>query len=111
MKESKLYKGILATVVVVALGVPAIASADAKSDLKGVSVKVSYGDLNLQKEEGVATLYRRLKTASKEACDVRSLKIAGSIRRMADTQRCYRGALDAAVAKIDNDLLTEIHTS
>ena len=52
MKESKLAGSLLAAIIVVALGAPAIASADAKSDLQGVSVKVSYADLNLEKQEG-----------------------------------------------------------
>ena len=78
MKESKFVKGLTAAIVVVALGAPAFASADPKSDLQGVSVKVAYGDLNLEKEAGAEALYRRLKNASKEACDVRSLKVTGS---------------------------------
>ena len=111
MKESKLYKGIVAAIVVVALGAPAIASADAKTDLRGVSVKVAYGDLNLEKEAGAEAMYRRLKNASKQACDVRSLQVAGSVKRYNESQQCYRKTLDAAVAKLGKDLVTEIHTS
>ena len=85
MKESKLIKGLLATIIVVALGAPAIASADAKSDLAGVSVKVSYADLNLEKQEGAKALYRRLQQASRQACDVRGFQNAGSAKRIADT--------------------------
>ena len=65
MKESKLAGSLLAAIIVVALGAPAIASADAKSDLQGVSVKVSYADLNLEKQEGAKALYRRLQQASR----------------------------------------------
>ena len=70
MKESKLFKSLLAAIVVVALSAPTIASADGKNELKGVSVKVSYADLNLEKQEGAKALYRRLQQASKRACDV-----------------------------------------
>ncbi len=111
MKESKLFKSLLATIIVVALGAPTIASADAGNQLKGVSVKVSYADLNLEKQEGAKALYRRLQQASKQACDYRGLKVAGSIRRMTETQQCYREALTEAVAEIDNELVTEIHNS
>jgi hypothetical protein len=86
MKESKLYKSLLATIVVVALGAPAIASADATSELQGKSVKVSYADLNMGKQEGAKTLYRRL-------------------------QQCYNDALSEAVEELDNELLTKIHNS
>ena len=80
MKESKLYKCLLSIIVVVALGAPAIASADAKSELQGVSVKVSYADLNLEKQAGAKTLYRRLRLAAKQACDVGSLRYEGSVQ-------------------------------
>ncbi len=111
MKESKLFKSLLATIIVVALGAPTIASADAKSDLQGVSVKVSYADPNLEKQAGAKALYRRLQQASKQACGFRGLKIAGTVKRMAETQRCYRETLSAAVEKVDNELLTQIHNS
>ena len=111
MKESKLYKSLLATIIVVALGAPAFASADVTSGLKGVSVKVSYADLNLEKQEGAKALYRRLQQASKQACGHRGLKEAGTVKRLAETQRCYRETLAEAVAEVDSELVTQIHNS
>lgn len=111
MKESKLFKGLLAAIVVVALGAPAYATADASSDLKGKSVKVSYADLNLEKYEGAKALYRRLQQASKQACNVRSLHEEGSLSRFNEGRQCYRETLSEAVAEIDNDLVTQIHSS
>jgi len=111
MKESKLFKGLLATIIVFALGAPTIASAGDKSELQGVSVKVSYADLNLEKQEGAKALYRRLRQASKQACDYRGLKVAGSIRQAVETQRCYHKALTEAVADLDNEMVTELHNS
>jgi UrcA family protein len=111
MKESKFIKGLLATIIVVALGAPTVVSADAKSELKGVSVKVSYADLNLEKQEGAKALYRRLQQASKQACDYRGLKISGSIKRMVETKQCYHEALTEAVAEVDSELVTELHNS
>ena len=108
MKESKLLNGLMATVAVIALSAPAAAFADAKGELQGVSVKVSYADLDLEKHEGASTLYRRLQQASKEVCDVRGMNGSRSIRRLAESKRCYRDALSEAVASIDNDLLTQI---
>lgn len=111
MKESKLFNGLLATIIVVALGAPAIASADAKSNLKGVSIKVSYADLNLEKQEGAKALYRRLQQASRQACDYRGMKVAGSLKRMTETKQCYRETLTEAVAEVDSELVTELHNS
>ncbi len=111
MKESKLFKSLLVTIVVVALGAPAIASASDKNELKGVSVKVSYADLNLKKKAGAQALYHRLQQASKQACDFHGFRNAGSVKRMTVTRRCYREALSAAVEQIDNELVTNIHNS
>ena len=111
MKKSKLFKSLLAAIIVVVFGAPTIVSADAKHGLKGVSVKVSYADLNLEKQEGAKALYRRLQQASKQACDVRGLSVEGSLRRATEARQCYHEALSAAVAKIDNELVTQIHNS
>ena len=111
MKESKLYRSLLAIIVVVALGAPAIASAGPKSELQGKSVKVAYADLNLEKQEGAKALYRRLQQASKQACDYRGLKISGSIKRMVETKQCYHETLTEAVAEVDSELVTELHNS
>ena len=109
MKESKLFKSLLAVFIVVVLGAPQIASADARSGLKGVSVKVSYGDLKMEMKEGANALYWRLKQASKQVCDVRGLKVEGTLKRIRETRQCYRETLSAAVEKIDNELVTQIH--
>lgn len=111
MKQSKLLKGILVTLTVFALGAPAIAAADSKSELQGVSVKVSYGDLDLEKSEGAQILYQRLQQASRKVCGARGLRGSGSLRQAIMAQECYKNALSEAVARIDNDLLTELHAS
>ena len=111
MKESKLNSGLLAAIAAVALAAPAIAIADAKSELQGVSVKVSYADLNLEKRQGAETLYRRLVNASKQACDMHGLRNAGSVRRITEQKQCFRESLAAAVEELDNVHLTQLHAS
>ncbi len=111
MKESKLFKGLLAVFIVVVLGALPIASADAGSALKGVSVKVSYADQKLETKEGANALYWRLKQASKQVCDVRGLKVEGSLKRIREMRQCYRETLSAAVKKVDNELVTQIHNT
>jgi len=108
---SKSFKSLFVTTIVFALGAPAIASAAPQSDLAGTAVKVSYADLNLQKSAGAEVLYRRLQNAAKQACDVRSLQVEGSLRNFAATRSCYRNSLDAAVAKVDNAKVSSIHAS
>lgn len=111
MKESKIVKGLITTIAVFAISVPAIASTDTDSGLKGQGVKVSYADLNLQKEAGVKVLYRRLQQASKKACGVESFRNAGSLSEAAGMQRCYQDSLTSSVAKVNSTLLTVIHES
>jgi len=111
MKYSKIVKSLLTTIAFAVLVVPTMASAGDRNELKGVSMKVSYADLNVNNEKDAKALYRRLKQASKFVCDYRRLNIAGSVGRMADLERCYTEALSAAVDQIDNELVTKIHNS
>ena len=106
MKESKIVKGVIATVAVIAFSVPAIAAAD---ELKGRSEKVVYSDLNVVKESGAQALYSRLQRASKRVCGVESYKNAGGIRIMSEQRDCFRNAMNEAVAQINNPTLTAIH--
>ncbi len=114
MKESKLFKRLVATFVVIVLGGPAVVIAGTPSYLEAAKATVSYADLNLENEEGVRVLYQRLQYASKEICIVvASPKNAESIlmkssRRRA-TRQCYRETLSNAVDKFDNEDLTHIH--
>ena len=85
---------------------PAVSSA---SELKGRAEKVTYSDLNPDKESGAEILYRRLQQASKRVCGVESMKNAGGIRAVSEQRSCYRETLDEAVAKINNVTLTKIH--
>ncbi len=109
MKESKLFKSLVATFVVIVLGGPAVVLAGTSSDFEDAKVTVSYADLNLENEKGVQTLYRRLQRASKEVSGFTSPRKFGSVRLMQKARQSYRNALSNAVEKIDNERLSEIH--
>jgi UrcA family protein len=109
MKESKIMRGLFATVALIALSAPAVASATPEGGLKGKAVKVSYGDLNLERQAGAKVLYRRLQQASREVCGVESLKNAGSLSLLSDMKSCYQTSLTVAVEKIASAELTRIH--
>ncbi len=115
MKESKLFKRLVSTFLVIVLGSPAVVLADTISFIEVGKASVSYADLNLESEESVRVLYRRLKRASKELCSASPPRIAGSIPNYyqpyngQETRQCYREALSNAVDKIDNEDLTRIH--
>ena len=110
MKESNVVRTFLVTVVVTAMAIPAIAGATPFiNEADRAAVRVSYADLNLSNAAGLATLYARLKSASTAVCGSRSLFQAGSLEQLAENKRCYEGALSKAVARIDNDKLSELH--
>ncbi len=112
MKESKLFKGLVATFVVIVLGGPAVVSAHTPSNFaEGPETTVSYADLNLESEEGVRVLYRRLQLASREVCSPWSLKITRSVFVNYESSACYRRTLSNAVDKVDNEDLTRIHAA
>ena len=114
MKESKLFKSLMATFVVIVLGGPAVVLAGTPNYFE-YKTTVSYADLNLENVEGVRVLYRRLQRASKKVCGAPSLKVAGSLPILLqrgttkESRQCYRETLSKAVEKIDNEDLTHIH--
>ncbi len=109
MKESKLFKSLVATFVVIVLGGPAVVLAGTPSDFEDAKVTVSYADLNLENEEGVQTLYRRLQRASKEVSGFRSLTTVGDVGRFRKMRLYYNETLSNAVESFNNERLSEIH--
>ncbi len=115
MKVSKLIEGLVATFVVIVLGGPAVVLVDTISSFEVGKASVSYADLNLESEESVRVLYRRLKRASNKLCSEAPPKIAGSLPIIyklsngPEASACYREALSNAVDKFDNEDLTRIH--
>jgi UrcA family protein len=107
MKESKLVRGVVTTVAVIAFSAPAFASSDA--GLKGRAEKVSYSDLNVDKENGAEILYRRLQQASKRVCGVESIRTVRGARIEAEQRSCYHESLNQAVAEIGSETLNAIH--
>ncbi len=115
MKESKLFKSLVATFVVIVLSGPAGVLADTISYIEVGKASVSYADLNLESEESVRVLYRRLKRVSNKLCSAAPPHVAGSLPNVylfgntQETRQCYREALSNAVDKFDNEDLTRIH--
>ena len=77
--------------------------------IERLSKNVSYGDLNLNNEEGVAVLYRRLQNASAEVCNVRRAWQRKCTSCMRDAKECYEDALSKAVDAVGSDLLLALH--
>jgi UrcA family protein len=87
------------------LGVVATAWAD---PFGTPSTVVSFRDLDLNTQAGAAELYRRIQGAARRVCfplyDATSVWWHPRI-----WQNCVRPTVDAAVAKVNNPLLTALH--
>ena len=70
------------------------------------SVELSFRDLDLSTRSGAAKLYRRIQAAARSACQYEPT----SPREQSIWQYCVRPAVDAAVAKVNNPRLTELHS-
>ena len=70
------------------------------------STEVSFRDLDLNTQSGAAKLYRRIQGAALRVCGYEpTLAQAQSI-----WHHCVLPTVDAAVAKVNNPLLTALHT-
>lgn len=70
---------------------------------------VSYADLNLKSQAGVATLYQRIKKAAFEVCQIP----VGThqIRIEQELKACKEDAVDRAIAQANVPMLTALHQS
>ena len=73
------------------------------------SVDVSYADLNLNNEKGVAILYRRLQDASESVCGIQLARDQKCMRCKKIAEECYENALSRAVDAIGSELLLSLH--
>lgn len=105
--ENRKRIGLLA---LLGLSLPAFAAAATPTQaVEEVQMRVSFADLDLAHEAGVESLYRRIRMAATSACGSPTLREAGSLKVLRDSQDCYRDLLDKAVLKVDNAALTKRH--
>lgn len=73
----------------------------------GISVVVSYTDLDLSEPAGAQTLYARLRSAAKKVCGNRPPPL--ELRASMAYQDCYNFALNKAVKRVNNQQLYALH--
>jgi UrcA family protein len=81
-------------------------TAQASDADQNLTRKVSYGDLNLDTQEGAKALYARLRYAAMEVC---SPLEARELNRHLVWERCVDGALSSAVGQINKPTVTALH--
>ncbi len=112
---------VLGTSFILSMAVNPIVSAgeNASSLQRGTSshiqtnnAAVSYADLNLENEEDVQVLYRRLEHATEKVCRLSASRIViSNSNRSHAYKQCYRETLAEAVEKIDNVDLSRIQAA
>jgi UrcA family protein len=98
---SSLLIGLVATFSVGA----AIAGVGSEDAVR--SIGVSFADLNLTTDQGIAALYGRLQAAASSVCGPQPS--AREIMQSTDWANCRRGAIDRAIAKVDHPALTALY--
>ncbi len=83
-------------------------AASMTNDENSNSITVSFADLNLSQEEGVKTLYGRLKLAARQSCGSADTR---DLQRFRLNRKCIETALANAVERIDNEQLKQLHSS
>lgn len=78
------------------------ARATAPADVDGITV--SYADLDLDRNAGIVTLYRRIQGAARSVCDVHSGRMLVTKRSYSS---CVANAVGSAVVQIDRPMLSE----
>jgi len=82
-------------------GTAALEAVDVKS------VRVSFADLDLSREEGRQTLYQRLRGAADRVCEKPVSKAAREIR---EHRECYEDAMDKALREVGSRKLASLHS-
>jgi UrcA family protein len=105
MSTSIRLKQSTAWVALLALA-SAAAGANPEDTEEAPSENVNYEDLNLTTLTGVTQLYGRIERAARLVCGPNTDQ-----SRMGQWKTCYRLAVAAAVARVNNPLLTAVHDS
>jgi len=92
-----------APITMLASVAPAHESADAPAHMA-----VSYADLNLNSDAGIAVLYKRLKYAARQVCGDGDTT---SLARGRDTTHCINNAMSEAVARVNSPMLTSLYNA
>ena len=81
------------------------AGASAQTDPDQVSMKVSYGDLNIQSPDGAKVLLRRIENAAHAICAGQGSNTMDRMRRL---KPCVREVVERTAAEVNSPALHEL---
>jgi UrcA family protein len=73
---------------------------------EALTKKVTYGDLNLDDEQGAKALYNRIRSAAQEVCAPFESK---ELARRIPWQTCVDHAVTSGVEQVNRPLVTSVH--
>ena len=116
MKNWISHKHILDPILCLILSVPVVATAVVnKNTTQNETMKITVSDLDLSREEGILTLYQRLKDGVSKICGAEETIVTGSRIKSLQVEKhfkkCTSAALNKAVKNINNKMLTNLHTN
>jgi len=82
-----------------------LGSAQVLADEPARSIRVGYGDLDLNTQAGAATLYNRIRGAARTVCGYEG----STFTDQAIWRSCFSGAVSDAVATVNSPRLTALH--
>ena len=101
-------KTILMMVAIGTVAIPLFVSAAIKHDA-GQTTTVIYAPGVKGAAQTPQDLYKRLKNAARKMCGSNDIVLTGSIERVAGNESCYEGTLDAAVRRLNDPEVNELH--
>ncbi|MGA3158895.1 MAG: UrcA family protein [Steroidobacteraceae bacterium] len=87
-----------------AVSVISLGCAAAFADSAPNSLKVRFGDLNLQQPRDIARLYNRIRLAADQTCGPRA--VGGYYTESVDYRNCYSETIAQAIARLDRPAVT-----
>jgi UrcA family protein len=84
-----------------------LAAGSASAAEPGLSATVRFADLNVSSSEGARILYSRIRGAAETLCGPRWSVWEAHL--MWEWKECYDQAVDEAVARVNQPMLTDVH--
>jgi UrcA family protein len=107
---TRLHKNFLATAVAAFAFTAAQAQAETQQSIElAPRISVQYAAEDLETDEGVENVYRKLRKAARRVCGIDGGFLNLSEKTLA--KKCVDDTLASAVRKIDRPLLTTLHDS
>jgi UrcA family protein len=99
---------VVSLIAVAVFSLPLITSAATGSD-NSAKRSLLNSEWQAEIDNDADAMYGKLKAESKEVCGSTDRRITGSLRQSQKVEQCYEGTLTAAVQRLDDPEVSELH--